>query len=174
MVGIWKWWAKGILIFKMAKWCQVVLFSARRTIQSMANLISQLCGDLQLATCLSRQDGKPLKDHPTTHGCLTSLKIKPQQKQPGYLSAPTATLNRYFMCTATYRVMVMVKCVLLLCVWSQLLSNPVTFVLVVQVTLKIECCFNLTNPKGYHLAIVNLILDNNLLFITCSFSCFIC
>ena len=30
---------------------------------------------------------EPFKDHTSTHGCLTSLKNKPQQKQPAQLSA---------------------------------------------------------------------------------------
>ena len=52
----------------------------------MAKLTSQLCGDLQLAVCLSREM-KPFKDHPSTHGHLTSLRNKPKQKQHRKLSA---------------------------------------------------------------------------------------
>ena len=41
----------------------------------MAKLISQSCGDLQLAVCPGEME--PFKDHLSTHGHLTSLTNKP-------------------------------------------------------------------------------------------------
>ena len=34
------------------------------------------------------EEMKLFKNHPSTHGCPTSLRNKPQQKQPGQLSVP--------------------------------------------------------------------------------------
>ena len=39
----------------------------------------------QLSACQGEME--PFEDDPNTHGCLTSLRSKPQQKQPGQLSA---------------------------------------------------------------------------------------
>ena len=79
---------------KPAKWHPLVSFTPPHTIQlnpwpnSSAKLISQLCGELQPAVCLSR-DVEPFEGDPSTHGYLTSLRNKPQQKEPGQLSAST-------------------------------------------------------------------------------------
>ena len=57
---------------------------------------------------------EPFKDHLSTRGCLTSLKNKSQQNQPGKLLAPIPPellVNEY-----SYHLMV--KCVLLLHVWK--------------------------------------------------------
>ena len=51
----------------------------------MGKLISQSCGELQLAVCLPR-DMEPFEGDPSTRGRLTSLRNKPQQKQPRQLS----------------------------------------------------------------------------------------
>ena len=40
----------------------------------------------QLSACPWEME--EFKDHPSTRGCLTSLRNKPQQKQPGQFSAP--------------------------------------------------------------------------------------
>ena len=57
---------------------------------------------------------KPFKDDLSAHGCLTSLRNKPQQKQSGQLSAPVTTcLNSQLMCTDI--MYVMVKSVLCVC-----------------------------------------------------------
>ena len=53
----------------------------------MAKLINQSCGESQPAVCLLREDGTII-EHPSTCGRLTSLRNKPQQKQPVQLSAP--------------------------------------------------------------------------------------
>ena len=41
---------------------------------------------LQLSACQGEME--PFKDDPSTCGCLTSLRNKPQQKQPAQISAP--------------------------------------------------------------------------------------
>ena len=54
--------------------------------KSIAKHISQLPADY-----LSREM-EPFKDHPSTRGHLTSLRNKPQQKQPGQSSVPIPAL----------------------------------------------------------------------------------
>ena len=55
----------------------------------MAKHISQLCGE-RPAVCLPKGDGA-IRDHLSTHECLTSLRNNPQQKQHGQLLAATPT-----------------------------------------------------------------------------------
>ena len=38
-------------------WCHLLLYISHKATKSMAKLISQSCGELQLAVCLSREDG---------------------------------------------------------------------------------------------------------------------
>ena len=68
---------------------------------------------------------EPFKDHPSTCGCLTGFRNKPQQKQPEKLSA----LILPEMLVSVYSYCVMVKSVSCCCVFgSQVFSNPVTYV----------------------------------------------
>ena len=53
--------------------------------KSMAKLISQSCGELQPAICLSRGDGN-IEDNPSIRGHLTSFSNKSQQKLPEQFS----------------------------------------------------------------------------------------
>ena len=41
------------------------------------------------------EEMEPFKEHPSTCGCLITLKNKPQQKQPGQISVP---INTYLSC----------------------------------------------------------------------------
>ena len=55
-----KWWPKATSLLKTAKWHPLVPFSPSDVTQEakfMAKLISQSCGESQLAVCLSREDG---------------------------------------------------------------------------------------------------------------------
>ena len=61
-----------------------------QTAKSMAKLISQLRGELQLS--IYTREMKPSEDHPSTRGRLTCLRNKPQQKQLAQLSASTPVL----------------------------------------------------------------------------------
>ena len=80
----------------------------------MAKLISQSCGELQPAVCLSR-DMQPLEGDPYTRGRLTSLRNKPQQKQPGQLSA---SIPGWIVSQCVQLLFDGEKCVLLLCAWK--------------------------------------------------------
>ena len=76
-------------------WCYFHLHISHKAAKSMMKLISQLCV-VNYSTCtagclLIKERWTLFKDHPSTCGCLTSLRNKPQQKQPGKLSAPIAT-----------------------------------------------------------------------------------
>ena len=52
----------------------------------MAKLISQWCGDYNwLSAC--EGDMEPFEGDPSTCGCPTSVRNKPQEMQPGLLSA---------------------------------------------------------------------------------------
>ena len=67
-------------------WCHFQLHVSYKAAKSMVNLISQSFGDYSwLSACPGYME--PFKDHTNTHGCLTSLRNKPQQKQSGQLSA---------------------------------------------------------------------------------------
>ena len=90
----------------------------------MAKLISQSCGELQPAVCLPRGYGL-FEGDPSTRGRLTSLRNKPQQKQPRQLSASILGLNCYIVNVYSYHLMV--KSVSFCCVRGRhLFSNPVT------------------------------------------------
>ena len=52
----------------------------------MAKLIGQLCGELQMSAC--QGNIQPFQGDLDIRGHLTSLRNKPQQKQPGQFSAP--------------------------------------------------------------------------------------
>ena len=80
----------------------------------MAKLISQWCGELQPAVCLSR-DMEPFEGDLSTHRCTTSLENKPQQKYPGQLSAsvPAWIFSQCVLLSFDGE-----KCVLLLNVWK--------------------------------------------------------
>ena len=102
---------------KTAKQHHLVLFQlyiTHKTVKPMPDLTSQSCGDLKLADCLSKGD-EPFKDHLSTHGRLTRLRNKPQQKQPGSFSTDTCLI--YIYCVTLAAVM---------CLWMLVISNPVT------------------------------------------------
>ena len=61
----------------------------------MANLISQLCGELQLAVYLSRGE-EPSEDYPSTHVHLTS--DKPQKHATAKAAWETFSTNAYLNC----------------------------------------------------------------------------
>ena len=51
------------------------LHKSHKAAKSMAKLISQLCGELQLAVCWSRGE-ETIKGHPSTRGHLISFRNK--------------------------------------------------------------------------------------------------
>ena len=114
-----KWWAKATSTVKAAKWHPLVLFLPPHIAQS--SIIqpvpaSRVVNHSQLSVYQGEME--PSEDHPSTHGCLTSLRKKTQQKQPGQLSAPVpACLNCQLMCMYSYRIDGEM-CVLLLCTWK--------------------------------------------------------
>ena len=67
----------------------------------------------QLSAC--QGDMQPFEGDPYTHGCLTNLRNKPQQKQPGQLSAP---IPGWIVSQRVQLLFDGEKCVLLLCAWK--------------------------------------------------------
>ena len=77
---------------KIAKWHQLVPFSAQHITQSSRQTHQPVMVDSWQSACPGEIE--PFKDHSSTHGCLTSLRNKSQQKQPRQLLAPNnACLN---------------------------------------------------------------------------------
>ena len=60
-------------------------------------------------------DMQPFEGNLSTHGCLTSLRNKPQHKQPGQLSAP---IPGWIVSQCVQPSFNGEKCVLLLCTWK--------------------------------------------------------
>ena len=111
---------------KTAKWHQLVPISSPHITQSsyinpwQNSSASHVLNYSWLSACQGGME--PFEDHLSTHGCLTSLINKPQQKQPGQRSAP----NLAELLDNVYSCHVMVKNVSCCCVCgSQLFSNPV-------------------------------------------------
>ena len=55
---------------------------ACKAAESMAKLIIQMCSINYSQLCAFQDDMEPFKSHLSICGCLASLRIKPQQKQP--------------------------------------------------------------------------------------------
>ena len=70
---------------------------------------SRMVNYSQLSAC--QEDVEPFKGDPSTHGCLASLRNKPQQKQPGQHSASIVSQCVQLSFDGE-------KCVLLLCAWK--------------------------------------------------------
>ena len=90
-MGVWGWMGshevvgKGYVFTKNRKMTSIgaIYFHfhmSRKAAKSMAKLISQSCGDLQLAVYLPRKDG-PFKGHPSTHGCQSPDKLEKGQRE---------------------------------------------------------------------------------------------
>ena len=83
------WWgaskrqANPLCKVKTAKWHQLVLFSVLNPCPTSPAICVVIYS--RLAACLGEMES--FKDHLSTRGCLTKLRNKPQQKQPGKLSA---------------------------------------------------------------------------------------
>ena len=80
-------------------WCHVYLYISHKAAKSISKLISQWSGELQLAVCCQGKM-EPFEDHPSTCGCLTSLRNKPQKKLARETFSTNTWLNCYLMCTA--------------------------------------------------------------------------
>ena len=66
-------------------WCHFHPHISHKAAKSMAKLIkSHMVNYSQLSACQGEME--PSEDNLSTHGCLTSLRYKPQQKQPGQIS----------------------------------------------------------------------------------------
>ena len=82
----------------------------------MAKLISQSCGEILYSRLSSSHwDMEPVEGNLNTRGYLTSLRNKPQQNQPGKLSAsiPALIVSSYVQLLFDGE-----KCVYLLCAWK--------------------------------------------------------
>ena len=113
----------------------------------MAKLISQSCGELQPAVCLSREI-EPSEGHPCTRGCLTSLRNKPQQKHPGKLSASCL----HELLVNVYSICLMVNCMSYCYVHeSRLFSNLVT--MYIPVMKRLACV--IVNTENYSFEVFN-------------------
>ena len=62
-------------------------YTSHKAAKSMDNTYQEMYVDLRTVVCLLRGDGTILRPL-STHGHLTILRNKTQQKQPGSLSAP--------------------------------------------------------------------------------------
>ena len=76
------------------KWCRLLLYMSHKAAISMANIISQWCGDLQLGEWVSDCQGEmeTFEDHPSIQPSETSH----SKKQLGSISAatmPVRTIN---------------------------------------------------------------------------------
>ena len=85
-----KWRAKATSSLKPAKWHPLVRFLPPHITQGRENpwpnsSASRVVNYSWLSAC--QEDMEPFKGDPSTHGHLTSLRNKPQQKQPRQLSA---------------------------------------------------------------------------------------
>ena len=87
--GTTKWRVNFLCKHKTAKFTQLVLLSAPHNAKQLhpcpTSLASCVVIYSRLAACPVEME--PFKDHPSTRGYLTSLRIKPWQKQPVQLSA---------------------------------------------------------------------------------------
>ena len=86
-----KWRAKATSLLKPAKWHPLVSFSPPHTYHTKKlnpwpnSSVNRVVNYSQLSAC--QGDMQPFEGDPYTRGRLTSLRNKPQQKQPGQLSA---------------------------------------------------------------------------------------
>ena len=81
-----KWREKATSSLKPAKWHPLVSFSPPNIFNPWPNSsASCVVNYSQLSAC--QGDVQPFEGDPYTRGHLTSLRNKPQQKQPGKLSA---------------------------------------------------------------------------------------
>ena len=74
-------------------------------------------------------DMEPFEGNPSTHGCLTSLRNKPQQKQPRQLSA---SIHASIVSQCIQLSFDGEKCVLLLCAWKASFHKPGHILQIIQ------------------------------------------
>ena len=94
------------------------------------SLASRVVNYCQLSAC--QGEIEPFKDHLSTCGCLTNLRNKPQQKQPGQLSVPM--LAELLVNVQSYRLMVKSTSCCCVC-GSQVFSDPVTYMYLPEISL---------------------------------------